>query len=351
MSYESQHAALGRQADQEIADLTEQVAVLQARIDELEKPPPPPPPPAGDNHFGMMVFTNTATFQRDLDELVATGAKWIRMDIPAGQAGYLSGTTVMPHTANLQFYVDACQKAKAAGLKIALVMGDKSFQNTAWSDQQFREINGSYCKLVSQHIGQYVDLWQIWNEHDGRDFRTFAAITPNATYLTRFRDCLAYCRDRLREHSTAPVTTTPFGYPVNQARYDRWVLFFDGIGSALDVIGVHAYPEKAASTIGLVPQYMNQLKTRYGKPVALLEFGLPMVSGYGTETQVGLAIVDQVNAAMSAQPLCATLYQLRDRGQASSTNGEDVFGVVRNDWTRKSYYPAVVNTVKALPTY
>ena len=111
------------------------------------------------------------------------------------------------------------------------------------------------------------------------------------------------------------------------------------------MIAIHAYPERSATVIGLVPTYVRQLKQRYGKPVAVLEFGLPNVSGYGTPTQVGQAVVDQIRAVMSAEPFCAALYQLRDRG-TNTNDGEQMFGVLNTDWSRKSYYDAVVVEVK-----
>ena len=198
---------------------------------------------------------------------------------------------------------------------------------------------------VSSRVGSEVDLWQVYNEHDGRDFRSYAPVALTPAYLERFRLALLQARTSLRRHSTAPLTTTPFGYPVNEARHNKWRTFFDGIGSSLDVIAIHVYPERSAAVIGLVPTYMRQLKQRYGKPVAVLEFGLPNVSGYGNNTQVGQAIVEQIRAVMSAEPFCATLYQLRDRG-TSNNDGEQKFGVLTRDWSRKSYYDAVVAEVR-----
>ena len=151
--------------------------------------------------------------------------------------------------------------------------------------------------------------------------------TLTSAYMERLRLALVQARTSLRRYSTAPLTTTAFGYPVNQARYDKWRTFFDGVGSSLDVIAIHAYPERSATVIGLVPTYVRQLKQRYGKPVAVLEFGLPNVSGYGTPTQVGQSVVDQIRAVMSAEPFCAALYQLRDRG-TNTDDGEQMFGVL-----------------------
>jgi hypothetical protein len=293
---------------------------------------------------GMMVFVQQATWARDLEETVASGATWIRMDIPIGVYGSVSNGVFTPNQAKADFYRSAAQQADAAGLKIVLVMA-AAYNSDSWSEAQFRDYNGQYWKAVSKNIGQYVDLWQIFNEHDGRDYRNHAPISLTAAYLTRFRDTLASARTAVRTYSSAPLTTTPYGYPVDEARYTRWQTFFDGIGPSLDVIGVHAYPEKSAEVIGRVPMYIKRLKGRYDKPVAVLEFGLPSVAGYGTSAEVGKAIAHEINAIMGAAPMTATLYQLRDRG-TDTNNGEMVFGILRDDFSKKDYYDTVVAEMK-----
>jgi hypothetical protein len=293
---------------------------------------------------GMMVFVQQATWARDLEETVASGATWIRMDIPIGVYGSVSNGVFTPNQAKADFYRSAAQQADAAGLKIVLVMA-AAYNSDSWSEAQFRDYNGQYWKAVSKNIGQYVDLWQIFNEHDGRDYRNHAPISLTAAYLTRFRDTLASARTAVRTYSSAPLTTTAYGYPVDEARYTRWQTFFDGIGPSLDVIGVHAYPEKSAEVIGRVPMYIKRLKGRYDKPVAVLEFGLPSVAGYGTSAEVGKAIAHEINAIMGAAPMTATLYQLRDRG-TDTNNGEMVFGILRDDFSKKDYYDTVVAEMK-----
>jgi hypothetical protein len=43
--------------------------------------------------------------------------------------------------------------------------------------------------------------------------------------------------------------------------------------------------------------------------------------------------------------MTATLYQLRDRG-TDTNNGEMVFGILRDDFSKKEYYDTVVTEVK-----
>lgn len=299
-------------------------------------------------NLGAMVFVNESSWAQDLAETVAAGFTWIRMDIPNGSYGTLntSNGTFTRNTARSNFYKQACQQAKAAGLRICMDMA--AFNNdNSWSDATYAQYNANVVQAVSQDIGQYVDLWQFFNEHDGNDFRTQQGSPRNAAYFARLRDALAVLRSAAREYSSAPVTTTTFGYPINQARYDIWQSFWDVVSPAADIIGVHGYPEGNQTTINLLATYMTNLKNRYSKPVCILEFGVPKVSGYGTPTQVGDAIVRQIAAIMSVNPVCAALYQLRDRGtNPNDTNGEMVFGILENNYVKKSYYNAVVAEVQ-----
>ena len=311
-----------------------------------------PDPQPSKGNLGMMVFldpTQPGEFTKDLAAVKETGSTWIRMGIPSWSAGGVVGGQFVPNTANMDYFTSCARQAREAGLKVVLIMADAHNNNT-WTEEQFRQYNSQYWEHVSYRLGQYVDLWQVFNEHDGRDYRNHNALGGSgswfpAGYLERMRLALATANTSVHKYSSAPLTTTPFGYPVNQPRYDRWVTFFDGVGSSLDVIGLHMYPEKNQAIINLAPTYMNQLKARYNKPIAVLEFGLPAVSGYGSETEVGDAVVRQIQAIMSANPYAATLYQLRDRG-TNANDGEQMFGILRNDWSKKSYYTAVVDEVK-----
>jgi len=307
-----------------------------------------------DNHFGMMVFLDKSAptvIDSDVSETVATGSDWIRIGLPSNVIGSYNASTFTytPDTAGMDYVATCCQKARQAGLKVVLAIADTDRNATlGLTEAQYRTYVGQFFGFVASKCGAYVDLWQLWNEFSGRDYRNYAPITPDAAFLSRFNQAIAAGRSAVRQYSAAPVCTTPFGYPINQDTFNKWVVFHDGLQSACDVIGIHGYPETNNAVIDLMASYINTLKARYNKPVAILEFGVPNVSGYGTPTQVGAAIVQQINRLMTTNPLVATLYQLRDRGAPTSTNGEDVFGIIENNFTHKSYYTAVVNAINAL---
>jgi hypothetical protein len=330
------------------AVVDEAVAGLGARIHAMFGTTPPPPDPLAEN-LGLMIFVKEETFDRDLAELVATGATWGRFDIPIGAYGSISNGVFTRNAAKAIFYKQAMAQVRAAGIKVVLVMASLYVNNT-WSEAQFNDYNGQYVKAVAEDIGEFVDLWQIYNEHDGRDYRNHASLNNvlSPTYLQRMNTSLTVMRDRIRSVAgleAAKITTTPFGYPVNDARVAKWKAFFDGL-PVLDVICVHAYPEKSATAMSIMTVAMRELRARYGKPVGILEFGLPSVTSYGTFDVVGDAVVAQIHAVMLADPFVATLYQLRDRG-VSSTNGELAFGILTNGFSPKAgIYDKVVAKIK-----
>ena len=100
-------------------------------------------PVAGN--LGMMVFLNPAepaAFDRDLAALVETGSRSIRMGIPEGQAGSVTGGRWTPNTANMNYFESTVDKADQAGLRIVLVLAN-ALNNNAWTDEQHRTYLGA----------------------------------------------------------------------------------------------------------------------------------------------------------------------------------------------------------------
>ncbi len=344
--------------------LREQYALSQDRGSAMSPPPPrsvsPPAETArpGDSSrataspaVGVYVVadhTDPEGFERDLEQVVASGSTWIRMGMPSWVAGRIHRGTFVPNESQVRFYVDAVKMAKAADLKIAFIQAN-ALNSDSWTDEQFLVYNSQYWEYVSLKFGAHVDLWQVFNEHDASDFRNHRPIGSSGQfprgYLDRLRLALTAARTALQEHSDAPITSPPLGYPINAERYARWETYFDALNPTLDVISVHAYPGSSQRSIDLLAVYLNRLKTRYGKPVAVTEFGVPSVRSSGTDDAIGQAIARQIEAIASVGPFCAIVYQLRDRG-TRATDSEQMFGLVRSDFTRKPYFRTVADEIK-----
>jgi hypothetical protein len=270
------------------------------------------------------------------------------MGIPSWVAGRIDEGTFKPNEQKIEFYVDAVRMAKAADLKIVFIQAN-ALNSESWTDRQFLDYNTQYWEHISLRFGKYVDLWQVFNEHDASDFRNHRAIRTTGTfpagYLDRLKSALMAARKALRTHSEAPITSPPLGYPINADRYARWETFFDALSPALDVISVHAYPGSSPRSIDLLAVYLNRLKDRYDKPIAVTEFGVPSVRRSGTDGAIGTTIARQIKAIASVDPLCAIVYQLRDRG-SNSSDSEQMFGLVRTDFSRKPYFKTVADQIK-----
>lgn len=321
---------------------------LPANPDPKPDPIPPQPSP-GDNRYGFMVFlgSGAAGVDRDIAGIKEAGGTWARLGM-YDSGSFTSAGVFQPNETVWAHFEYACKTAKSAGLKVLWDAADtlrisNSLSNTDWIRWQ-----SSMWSYMATRLGTYVDAWQVFNEHDGRDIRTFAA-TDNTSGANAmfFRHALEGARTAIRNAgSTAPVGTTTFGYPMDEARYQRWIRFHDAVSPNMDYIGIHAYPE---FTPGILATFIARLAARYNKPVAVLEFGVPDAGGYGTPPdylRVGDGIVAQNDALLSVKDrlLCATLYSLRNRVQRGT--GEGGFGIVDADWTRKAYWPRVVASIR-----
>lgn len=333
MTYADDARALGTKADAEIA-------ALKARIAELEATPPPPVDPLPtDNKYGFMVFlgNDRAGVDKDVAVIVEAGGTWARLGM-FDSGSFTSAGMFQPNANTWSLFEYACQQSKAAGLKVCWDAADtlrisNSLTNTQWITWQ-----QSMWRYMAERLGPWVDMWQVFNEHDGHNLRTFAPqdnLLP--ANLAFFRAALEGARNAIREHSSAPVGTTTFGWPVSEDRIQKAWKLHDGVSVNMDYIGLHAYPEYNGQALA---SFVSRTADRYKKPVAVLEFGMP--DGY---QRVGDGIVAQNDGLLSVKDklLCATLFSLRNRVQGGT--GEGGFGIVDNNWTKKSYWPQVVSSV------
>ena len=312
------------------------------------EPPAPNPPTGKDNRYGFMVFLGegTAGVDKDVAGIVEAGGTWARLGM-YDSGSFTSAGVFQPNETVWSLFEYACKKARAAGLKVLWDAADTLRISNSLTNAQWITWQSSMWRYMARRLGPWVDAWQIFNEHDGRDLRTFAA-TDNTTGTNAafFRQALEAARNAIREHSSAPVGTTTFGYPMDEARIQRWFRFHDAVSPNMDYIGIHAYPEFNGP---ILTQFVQRLWDRYKKPIAVLEFGVPDAGGYGTAPhylRVGDGIVIQNDALLAVKDklLCATLFSLRNRVQGGT--GEGGFGILDNNWAKKAYWARVVQSIR-----
>lgn len=327
-------------------------ARAEARVPLPANPAPEPQPPIPtvdhDNRYGFMVFLGGGKdgVDKDVAGIVAAGGTWARLGM-YDSGSFTSAGVFQPNETVWAHFEYACKTAKSAGLRVLWDAADTLRISNSLSNADWIRWQSSMWEYMAKRLGAYVDAWQVFNEHDGRDIRTFAA-TDNTTGANAafFRAALEGARNAIRKHSAAPVGTTTFGYPMNEDRYQRWVRFHDAVSPQMDYVGIHAYPEFSPA---ILATFIQRLSDRYRKPVAVLEFGVPDAGGYGTPPdylRVGDGIVAQNDALLSVKDrlLCATLYSLRNRVQGGT--GEGGFGILDANWSKKAYWPRVVASIR-----
>jgi hypothetical protein len=324
-------------------------ASVQVELPGYSPTPDPTPDPGTDNKYGFMVFLSNgnAGIDKDIQGIVDAGGTWARLGMY--DSGSFNGSGVFqPNTTVWNQFEYACTRSKAAGLKVFWDAADTLRISNSLTNAQWITWQSSMWQYMSERLGDWVDAWQVFNEHDGRDIRTFAArdYVNDPTQLNFFRDALQGARNAIRAGgSTAPVGTTVFGYPINEDRIQRWFRFHDVVSAQMEYIGIHAYPEFNGA---IFTSFMNRVYDRYRKPIAVLEFGVPDSGGYGTAPEyqrVGDGIVIQNDALLAVKDrlLAATLFSLRNRVLGGT--GEGGFGILDHDWRRKAYWQKVVTSI------
>jgi len=308
---------------------------------------PPVTPPTGGNKYGFMVFLGNGNdgVDKDIAGIVAAGGGWARLGM-YNSGSFTAAGVFQPTVATWETFKYAAKKARSSGLKVLWDAADTLRISNSLTNAQWIAWQSSMWRYMAKELGPWVDAWQVFNEHDVRDIRTFAPVnTLTDANLAFFRDALQGARNAIREHSQAPVGTTVFGYPMNEERIQRWFRFHDVVSAQMDFIGIHAYPEFNGP---ILTSFVQRTYDRYKKPIAVLEFGVPDAGGYGTAPQylrVGDGIVIQNDALLAVKDklLCATLFSLRNRVQGGT--GEGGFGILDNNWARKAYWQKVVDSI------
>lgn len=292
---------------------------------------------------------NQTAFDADLAAMIATGSAWVRYGISSWDAGGIFGGDYYPNAANMSFFSDAFEALRDAGFKISLTLAE-AMVNAEWSEQEFRDYNRLYWQSIASTIGPFVDVVQVFNEHDTIDYHDNSSTpTLDATYLSGLAAAIEVAAEEF--HAVKPelrVTTSVMGYPVDDTTQARWETFYDGgIADVVDVLGFNVYPETGASTIASLTTRLNAMQEKYGKRAIVTEIGLPVTDSGYTTADAEQAIPAMVNAAAAAKPVAVLVYGLRNTG-TDTDDGEQMFGVLNNDGSQRAHYDTVVAAVQAV---
>jgi hypothetical protein len=275
-------------------------------------------PPVG-NLYGINIDPANATGNPSAAQLVALGARWVRIEWKADR-GY-------------SLYDPVIAAYRAAGLRVLLLVDYSSAPpKPAWNagDAAWQNyLPGFIAKVreLAAHYGDGVDAWEIWNEPDL--FAPVAGYDPGvpAQYFgAMLRDAVS----AIRPLSTRPIVAGGLGRDTGYLTSARAAVG----GLTIDAIGIHPYETRAPDNYP-TPTWgagnMDDMFDRY------LTFGLPL-----WVTEIG------INEPARQADYLQNVYQLaRDRYGASvpvvfwfcwSDGMVFPFGVVDRDGAQKPSY-------------
>lgn len=292
-------------------------------------------------------------FKADIDLMAANGCQWVRFGIAPNEV--TSGgtpTSVTPNEAGLAMNDEAIDYARSKGINLYLNISKPDSYADGYTFANFRTALNAYWSLLINRWGGKVAVWQLFNESNGSDYQTGESIplgthTPGSPYLTQLATLLSDGRALVKAANPgALVTTDAEGFPVDDEMQTEWEVYFDMLAAHLDIIGLHMYPVDNAAAIATVSDRITAMRTRYGKPVAYSEFGIPTASGGDyTEGDQQTFLPQQIAEAKAGLGKIIMPYEFRDQS-ATITDPEMAYGIRRNNGTNKSGYTAIMNAMR-----
>lgn len=278
---------------------------------------------------------DVARWHADIDTLAEHGQNLVRTGI---YAWMVAPTPLMWDTAHVEFFRTELNYARDRGMQVNLVVpGAPDWAQSYGTDDYVAACTWFWTQMRESFGGQ-VDLWQAFNEADHSHFQKFTPVAGNSAYLTEFAEMLALARKTLGRDGV-PVTTNLTGWPMNDEREREWLTTLDVIGGALDVIGIDLYPADNEDEISRLPERLNRVLRRYGKPVFVAEIGLQTTPDAWTEADQQQYVTAAIGQLRTVDLWGIALYELRDNPSPAG------FGIKRSDGTLK---PAFADVLQAM---
>jgi hypothetical protein len=294
------------------------------------------------------------TRDRVFDGIAATGARWVRVDMPWAWVE-ASGPTLEHghgHWGGLDSIVTA---ADTHGLKLIGIVGYTpswaSDSGELWSYPDADAFETFFAAALKRY--PQVPAWELWNEPN---FERFSKPRPDAA---RFVDLLRSAR-RVRDSVGSKAKLISGGVaPGGDVDVASWVNQVAMLGGLrlIDGFGVHPYSSVAPDDPRSWMMQLEALHKRLGQlgrpdlPLWLTEYGAPttrVATGYGP----ALTEQQQAERLRSAFALAGrfdwienlTWYAYSDT-ETGSTDPEANFGLVRSDLSLKPAYGALRDVV------
>lgn len=298
--------------------------------------------------YGYYENLDVNAFKKNVDESVNKKLTWIRFSINSGEI-VPSGDirTINWNEQNLAVYKEAIDYAKSKGLSVYLVT-DVPFFAKDYSVDDYKKVAQIYYSRLAAEFAGKIGLWQIFNEADTHTYNEYKPIDDtiplDANYLNTLKDIVTTIRQTIRSSDRkVPITMNVSGYPISakERTFDRWVQFYDVLGSRLDWLALDMYPDKDPNGQQLLIQRVNDISSKYGKKVAVAEIG--MCTATFSEADQAVYMPEYIQALKNSEAKVVILYEYQDEG--AGDNCEETFGIKKVDGSFKPAYEPVMNSL------
>jgi polysaccharide biosynthesis protein PslG len=291
---------------------------------------------------------------RVFDRIAATGAKWVRIDIP-----WLwvepDGPSASHGHGDWGTLDHIIRGAEQRGLKVIGIVAytpewasDTGDPWTYPDSQPFEE----YFAALLRHYPE-IPAWELWNEPN---FARFSVPGPDPAKFVNFLRSARKVHDAVGSHSKLISGGVAPGGGIDIWTWLNQVAMRGGL-KLIDGYGVHPYSGVAADDPRSMMMQLEALHRRLGQlgrpdlPLWLTEYGAPSTpvsNGYGPP----LTEAQQADRLRTAFALATrfdwienlTWYEFRD-DETGSADAEENFGLIRSDLSSKPAYTAFRDVV------
>jgi hypothetical protein len=305
-------------------------------------------------------------FKANVDELAGLGIDrlaWIRFAIDDVDAfprtdndthlidcSPASPTNCNP--ANLAVYDEAIDYARSKGFGVFLVTNVPSWAKVysapvnpweaRYSLEEYKQITTAYYRVLASRYAGKVAIWQVFNEANVLTFDAYAKFTLNDSYLRMLSETIAQARETIRSVDPgASITTNAGGWPYDASLHAQWKRYFDALHTNLEVVSLDVYPDKDRSAIDSLVSRVEEIRSRYSKPVAIAETGLCTDAARFTEADQAAYLPMYIEGFREAGASIIAIYELQDNTELSGAC-EQSFGLRTADGDKKASYDAVM---------
>jgi hypothetical protein len=289
------------------------------------------------------------TRERVFDSIEATGAKWVRIDIPWGWVEP-DGPSASHGHGGWGALDPIVWGAESHGLKVLGIVAYTpewaSDTGDLWTypdAQPFEE----YFAALLRHYPE-ISAWELWNEPN---FERFSKPGPDPAGFVDFLRSARKVRDSVGSHAKLISGGVAPGGGIDPWSWLNQVAMRGGL-KYIDGYGMHPYSGVSPDDTRSWMMQMEALHRRLGQlgrpdlPLWLTEYGAPSTAvpnGYGPP----LTEAQQADRLRTAFALATrfdwienlTWYEFRDSDTGSS-DAEENFGLIRTDLTPKPAYSA-----------